>query len=62
MCPSLTDPRADAGQHVGSEVPTCDMCSHPVEFHDAIALRYCAATASSALSRGCMCRVPAPVT
>ena len=33
-------------------------CGHIVDDHDRIALRYCAATASGHLSRGCVC-VPA---
>jgi hypothetical protein len=39
--------------------PMCGMCLHPLESHDAIATRYCEATASSALARGCVCRQPA---
>jgi hypothetical protein len=38
------------------ELPICGMCLHPLESHDAIATRYCAASASSALARGCVCR------
>ncbi|MDN3352004.1 RGCVC family protein [Actinomadura sp. DC4] len=30
-------------------------CGHPADAHDAVAVRYCAATASSALTRGCVC-------
>ena len=40
-------------------------CGHPIADHDAIATRYCRATATGALSRGCMCRpvaVPGPST
>jgi hypothetical protein len=48
------EPTADAK-------PGCDMCSHPLEAHDSIATRYCAASASSALSRGCVCKVPVAV-
>jgi hypothetical protein len=33
----------------------CDVCSHPIEKHDPIALRYCAATQQNALSRACIC-------
>jgi hypothetical protein len=33
------------------------MCQHPIDLHDTIAARYCKATASSALSRGCVCSV-----
>jgi hypothetical protein len=33
----------------------CDVCEHPIADHDAISLRYCKATLSSALSRHCIC-------
>jgi len=33
------------------------MCGHVELEHDAIARRYCAATTSAALTRGCICRV-----
>jgi hypothetical protein len=36
------------------------MCAHPRAFHDVVASRYCAASASSALARGCVCKVPIP--
>jgi hypothetical protein len=58
MPPSATESTVVAGKHAGSESPVCDMCSHPIEFHDVVALRYCAASASSALSRGCVCKLP----
>jgi hypothetical protein len=32
-------------------------CGHLESEHDGIASRYCAATLSAALSRGCICRV-----
>jgi hypothetical protein len=38
-----------------AEHARCPMCEHDVENHDAISLRYCAATASGALSRTCIC-------
>lgn len=56
--PQSADIRVAGAGHVASGSPTCDMCSHADEYHDLIATRYCAATASSALSRGCVCRVP----
>ena len=59
MPPSVTKSTVVAGK-LASESPVCDMCSHPREFHDVIASRYCAASASSALSRGCVCKVPIP--
>ena len=36
--------------------PTCDVCPHAMSSHDAIGLRFCRATRSSALDRGCACR------
>lgn len=36
----------------------CPVCSHPRENHDAIAARFCQATTSGALDRGCVCRTP----
>ncbi|WP_081788688.1 RGCVC family protein [Candidatus Blastococcus massiliensis] len=35
----------------------CGACPHPVADHDAIGLRYCRATVTSALDRGCVCGV-----
>jgi len=32
-------------------------CGHAEHEHDAIARRYCAATSSAGLTRGCVCRV-----
>lgn len=34
----------------------CQMCEHRASDHDPLATRFCAATASGALSRGCICR------
>ena len=31
-------------------------CGHPDAEHDAVARRYCAATSSAGLHRGCICR------
>lgn len=36
--------------------PGCDVCPHPVVGHDAIALRFCRATLTTAVVRGCVCR------
>ena len=33
----------------------CAVCPHPWATHDRIGLRYCAATAAGAFSRGCVC-------
>jgi hypothetical protein len=35
-------------------------CGHLEPGHDAEARRYCAATSSAALTRGCICRVSPP--
>lgn len=58
MPPSVTESTVVVAKPAGSESPVCDMCSHPREFHDVVASRYCAASASSALTRGCVCKVP----
>lgn len=52
----VVDDRAVGGS------PGCQTCGHACEIHDSIASRYCAATASSALSRGCICTVPEPLS
>jgi hypothetical protein len=39
---------------VESQATTC-VCGHPQAQHDAIATRYCLATAVSHLTRGCVC-------
>jgi hypothetical protein len=56
-------PSADAlvvdTEPVALDLPICGMCLHPLESHDAIATRYCEATSSSGLARGCVCRQPA---
>jgi hypothetical protein len=36
--------------------PRCDVCPHAVADHDPIGLRFCRATAASALVRGCVCQ------
>lgn len=55
----LANPVAEhpVAEHPVSDVPGCTGCAHSVEVHDSIALRYCAATLSSALSRGCICQL-----
>jgi hypothetical protein len=58
MPPSVTETTVVAEAHTGSASPACAACSHPSEFHDAIATRFCAASASSALSRTCICKIP----
>jgi hypothetical protein len=34
----------------------CAVCPHPLPDHDAIGLRFCAATTGGAFDRGCVCR------
>jgi hypothetical protein len=34
----------------------CDVCPHPAAAHDVISRRYCDATLTSAITRGCICR------
>jgi hypothetical protein len=34
----------------------CSTCQHPLADHDALSVRFCAATAASGLARGCICR------
>jgi hypothetical protein len=36
--------------------PGCEVCPHPLADHDAIGLRFCRATSSGGLDRGCACR------
>jgi hypothetical protein len=33
----------------------CDICPHALAAHDAISLRFCSATRTAALTRGCVC-------
>ncbi|MFI6300364.1 RGCVC family protein [Amycolatopsis thailandensis] len=33
----------------------CPSCPHPLSLHDAIARRFCVATAAGGFSRGCTC-------
>jgi hypothetical protein len=33
----------------------CAACPHPLDAHDVIGLRYCAATAVGTSTRGCVC-------
>ncbi len=60
MPPSATESTVVAVAPAGSESPVCDMCSHHRAFHDVVATRYCAASATRALARGCVCQVPVP--
>jgi hypothetical protein len=47
--PALTDSRA-------VQDPACAACPHPLADHDAVARRFCRATAGAAPDRGCVCR------
>jgi hypothetical protein len=38
------------------EAAGCAACPHPLAHHDAIGLRFCAATTAGAVVRGCICR------
>jgi hypothetical protein len=49
-----------AADDVGSDVAdggaaACEVCGHPVDGHDRIALRFCAATSENAITRACIC-------
>lgn len=35
---------------------TCSVCGHPMRAHDAIGTRFCAATMTGSLNRGCVCQ------
>ncbi len=45
---TATDAAADAEGR-------CQMCEHRAADHDALSTRYCAATATGTLTRGCIC-------
>jgi len=49
------DPAVELEQAEDAANVCCDMCSRPLDQHDAIAQRFCTATAAGALSRGCIC-------
>jgi hypothetical protein len=51
----MTTPLLEAATSVLVPTKACDVCGHPDTAHDDIARRYCKATLSSALSRGCIC-------
>ncbi len=38
------------------DAPACAVCPHPLDGHDAIALRFRRATAGAQIDRGCVCR------
>jgi hypothetical protein len=37
------------------ENPACGVCPHSLAGHDAISSRFCSATLTGALTRGCVC-------
>ncbi|WP_309115847.1 RGCVC family protein [Saccharothrix sp.] len=39
----------------GEPEPPCPVCPHPVDAHDPISRRFCAATEAGGMSRGCLC-------
>jgi hypothetical protein len=49
------DPAVELEQAEDAANVCCDICSHPLDQHDAIAQRFCTATSAGALSRGCIC-------
>ncbi len=52
---TLDEPITTTGPEV-TTVATCDMCVHPLDDHDRVARRYCAATSANAMDRGCVCK------
>ena len=54
---SLSSPVA-ARPDVPEQAPaaTCDVCPHPAAAHDRIGQRFCDATLTGAMTRGCICR------
>ncbi|MEU4746175.1 RGCVC family protein [Actinosynnema sp. NPDC023658] len=53
--PVLLDPLAPDSA-VQAE-PSCPACPHPADAHDPLARRFCAATRTGGLHRGCLCSV-----
>jgi hypothetical protein len=54
---TLNLPDAPTSTDVEDQPATaCSVCAHPLATHDRIAARYCEATQSSAIARGCICR------
>ena len=41
---------------VAEDAERCSTCQHPSADHDTLSARYCAATASGGLARGCICK------
>lgn len=57
-----TSAAAATGAAVEQAEPMCPACPHALADHDPIGTRFCAATTAGALSRGCVCGAPIPVT
>ncbi|MGZ4506132.1 MAG: RGCVC family protein [Blastococcus sp.] len=54
--PSTTSPTTDRDAPGAVELAgRCPACPHPLADHDAISLRYCAASKAIAAARGCVC-------
>ena len=47
-----TTPDTDATDTAAAD---CPVCPHPVDTHDEIGARFCAATAAGKFERGCVC-------
>jgi hypothetical protein len=56
MTPALLDEPAPETAAPPEQTPACAACPHPLDEHDAIAMRFCRATASAGHDRGCVCR------
>jgi hypothetical protein len=54
--PGLSSVGIDDRAAALEQEPACDVCPHPLAKHDAIGLRFCSATLSGAITRGCVCR------
>lgn len=51
----MTTPTATPVLPVPAVEEVCEMCPHALRAHDAISLRFCAATRAAAMTRGCVC-------
>ena len=53
----MPDTRSILARDTGSDSGTdlCQTCAHPLAVHDAISLRWCAATKLAASDRACIC-------
>lgn len=53
---TATPVREDRDAAPSAPATACAACPHPTAAHDAVADRYCRATVTSALDRGCICQ------